>query len=56
MGKITPKNMSFVGPSVRDPKRGVAVFDIAPGRRREEKMPEIPADFPTHLMAQGRKA
>ena len=56
MGKISTENMSFIGPLVRQRGFGVAAFDFAPGKRREEKMLEIPADFPLHLMAQGRKA
>jgi hypothetical protein len=56
MAKIALENMSFVGPSVRAFGFGVATFHIAPAKRREEKMLEIPADFPPHLMAQGRKA
>lgn len=56
MAKIALENMSFVGPSLREIGFGVATFHIAPGKRREEKLPEIPAGFPQHLMAQGRKA
>lgn len=56
MRKIATENMSFVGPSVRELGFGVATFYIAPGKREEEKMPDLPADFPLHLMAQGRKA
>ena len=56
MRKIATENMSFVGPPLRQRSFGVAAFDFAPGKRREEKTPEIPADFPLHLMAQGGKA
>jgi len=56
MAKIAPENMSFVGPSVHKPGFGVATFHIAPRKRREKKVPGIPAGFPPHLMAQGRKA
>lgn len=56
MRKIAPENMSFVGPPVRKFGFGVATFHFAPAKRGDEKMPDLPADFPLHLMAQGRKA
>lgn len=56
MRKIATENMSFVGPPVRQLGFGVAAFHIAPGKREEGKMPDLPVDFPLHLMAQGRKA
>jgi hypothetical protein len=56
MRKIATENMSFVGPSVRELGFGVSTFHIMPGKRGDEKMPGLPANFPMHLMAQGRKA
>jgi hypothetical protein len=56
MRKIALENMSFIGPSVRKPGFGIATFHIAPAKRGDGKMPDLPADFPLHLMAQGRKA
>jgi len=56
MAKIAPENMSFVGPPVHKSGFGVAAFHIAPRERCEKKVLEIPAGFPLHLMAQGRKA
>jgi hypothetical protein len=55
MRKIATENMSFVGPSVRELGFGVATFHIVPGTREEGKMLGLPANFPLHLMAQGRK-
>jgi|WetSurMetagenome_2_1015567.scaffolds.fasta_scaffold186831_2 hypothetical protein len=56
MAKITLENMSFVSPSTHKLGFGVATFHIAPRGRGSKKAPEIPANFPLHLMAQGGKA